>query len=104
MCKYGYIMSTRTTRVRTASDLGAALVQARRERGLSQQELAEQAGVSRRWLSSVERGQNLRAEFTLVLQLLRALGTEFTMVDRPPASAEERLLASFLAPRHSNGH
>lgn len=103
MRTYDHKMSTRATRVRTASDLGAALVQARRERGLSQQELAERAGVSRRWLSSVEGGRNLRAEFTLILQVLRALGTEFTMVDRPPASAEERRLTSFLAPRRSNG-
>lgn len=103
MCTYDHIMGSRTARVRNASDLGAAVAQARKERGLSQQELCDRAGVSRRWLSSVETGQNMRAEFTLVLQVLRALGTEFRMVDRPQPSAEEQQLASFLEWRNDGG-
>jgi transcriptional regulator with XRE-family HTH domain len=39
-------------------DLGHVVLRARRERGLTQNELAELAGVSRQWLAGLERGRS----------------------------------------------
>lgn len=57
----------------TVRDLGAALRDARRAAGLSQQALAERAGVSRQWLSRLETGSNPGAELRKVLDVLAAL-------------------------------
>lgn len=53
--------------------LGAVLRGRRRDLGLSQAEVASRAGVSRAWLSNVERGKP-SAEVGLVLRLLGVLG------------------------------
>lgn len=58
----------------TVRDLGAALREARRAAGLSQEALAERAGVSRQWLSRLETGSNPGAELRKVLDVLAALG------------------------------
>lgn len=53
--------------------LGLAVSQARKERGLTQAELAQQINVSRKWLSGLENGRsevNLRS----VLEVLAVLG------------------------------
>lgn len=60
-------------RVDTSRKLGAALRGRRQELGLSQGEVAEQAGVSRKWLSEFESGKS-RADLSLVLQSLAAVG------------------------------
>ena len=58
--------------VRTVRDLGAAVKQTRRERGLSQAGLAREVGVHQPKISAVERGApGVRVE--LVLQILRTL-------------------------------
>lgn len=73
----------------TVVDLGAQLRAARRARGLTQAELAERAGVSRNFVVQVERGQRRGAELDRVLALVRALGLELALLDRPrPAFAE----------------
>lgn len=46
--------------------------------GLSQSQLAIQAGVSRKWLSEFERGKTA-AELGLVLRLLNGLGLEIAV-------------------------
>jgi HTH-type transcriptional regulator/antitoxin HipB len=43
--------------VRTSRDLGAALRQARRRSGLTQEALAERVGVTRQWVVAVEAGR-----------------------------------------------
>jgi HTH-type transcriptional regulator/antitoxin HipB len=43
--------------VYTAADLGRFLARAREEQGLTQQALADQLGVSRRYLSEIENGK-----------------------------------------------
>ncbi len=60
--------------ITSARDLGAAVRGRRISLGLSQAELARQAGVSRPWLSNVEAGKPT-AEFGRILRLIDALGT-----------------------------
>ena len=59
--------------LRTADDVGRLVREARRRRGMSQQDLAGAAGVSRRWLVDLEAGKP-RAELRLVLSVLATLG------------------------------
>lgn len=49
--------------------------------GLSQEALAEQAGVSRRWLLNLENGKPT-AELSRVLDCLDALGAGFEVFDK----------------------
>ena len=59
-------------RIRTPLDLGLIIRNRRRKLGLSQNRLAEKAGVGRQWLVAVERGK-ARVEIGLVLRTLAAL-------------------------------
>lgn len=70
--------STRSFLIRRGSDLGGAVAEARRARGLTQTELAERIGVNRAYLAAIEGGRTNR----LVEHLLRAfrrLGAEVTV-------------------------
>ena len=60
-------------RIGSAADLGAYIRSQRNGADLSQSELARRAGVSRRWLVSLEQGKPTAA-FDLVLRTLDALG------------------------------
>jgi HTH-type transcriptional regulator/antitoxin HipB len=73
-------------RIRTASDIGALVRHTRRQRGLSQEELAARAGVTRRWISALESGK-ARAELALVLATLDALGLALIAEDAPEGGA-----------------
>lgn len=64
--------------VRSAADLGAAIAAARRAAGLTQQELASRAGVSRPYLAQVERGRTSRL-LELLLDLLRVADLELVV-------------------------
>ncbi len=67
----------------TVRDLGAALRDARRAAGLSQQSLAERAAVSRQWLSRLETGSNPGAELRKVLDVLAALDLAVQLAPSP---------------------
>ena len=60
-------------RVYSVADVAAAVRGRRLDRGLSQSELAERCGVSRKWISEFEAGK-ATAEFALVLRVLEELG------------------------------
>lgn len=60
--------------VRTPADLGALARAARSARGWTQQEAADAAGVSRRFVNMIEGGQHPNAEVWRVLALMNALG------------------------------
>lgn len=60
-------------------NLGAFIHDARRKSGLTQQELALRARVSREWISGIEQGKRPRAELGKVLDLLRVLGIDITL-------------------------
>lgn len=56
---------------------------ARKEISLTPAEVAERAGVSRRFVSELEAGTRPRTEFAGVLAVLGALGREFRVVEAP---------------------
>jgi y4mF family transcriptional regulator len=60
-------------RLANARDLGNVVRERRRGSGLTQDQLATRARVSRRWLSDLESGKE-SADFGLVLRTLRTLG------------------------------
>lgn len=67
-------------KLRTAKDVGAAIRDWRKQRGLDQGELAEKVGVSRRWIVQVEQGKP-RAAQNLVLKTFDVLGVSLTIAD-----------------------
>jgi HTH-type transcriptional regulator/antitoxin HipB len=60
-------------KVRSIRDLAAVVRGRRRDLGLSQAELADRAGVSRKWIYQFEAGKPT-AELRLILRVLDALG------------------------------
>ena len=68
-------------RVTSAAELGALIRARRRERGLSQTELAELSGVSLRFVSEVERGR-ATAGLGLVLRLCSRLALDLVVSPR----------------------
>lgn len=64
-----------------AEDLGRGIAARRKELGLTQEELAALAGVSTRFLSSLEGGKPT-ARLSTVLAVLDALGLEVTIAPR----------------------
>jgi transcriptional regulator with XRE-family HTH domain len=98
-------------KVFTAGDLGNLVRERRHDLRMSQQALADLAGVDRSWLSTVE-GGHVRAEFGRLLALVTALGMSFDLAvdddlkdssndnnladdDAPSAVNLDRLLRSF---------
>lgn len=61
---------------------------------MTQAELAERAGVSRRWLIALERGRGQRAELGKILDTLDALGLDLTVTRAQGRTSE---LAALLA-------
>ena len=68
--------------LRTSRDIGAAIRRARRDRGLSQAELAARAGVGRPWLSEVESGKRT-AEIGRILLVVSALDLAVALLPVP---------------------
>ena len=69
--------------IRNAHELGAHVRHQRQTKKMSQQVLADQAGVSVRWLKSFEAGKS-SVELGLVLSTLMALGEVVSVIDSPP--------------------
>jgi HTH-type transcriptional regulator/antitoxin HipB len=70
-------------RLRTPLDIGQAIRHRRRRLGWDQDDLAQRAGVSRKWLIDVEQGKP-RAPIGLLLRTLDALGLQLSLdVTRP---------------------
>jgi len=64
--------------MRTVNDIRMVVLGKRHALGLSQEQVAMRAGVSRKWLSEFERGK-AKAELGLVLRLLDSLDLEFSV-------------------------
>ena len=77
--------------VRTPADLGAMARAARTVRGWSQQEAADAAGVSRRFVNMVEGGKHPNAEVWRVLALMNALGAPLHVAVPATASTTVRV-------------
>ena len=79
--------SPAATSVQEARDLGSLIRDARRRRGLAQQQLADRVGVSRQWIVEIEKGKP-RAALDLVLRTLRALGLTLSIEDEDLPEAQ----------------
>lgn len=71
-------MATRTWNVRSTADIGRAIAEIRRERDLTQAELAAEGGLSRHWLAKLETGHSTPV-LDHLLRLLRRLGATVTI-------------------------
>ncbi len=91
---FRYDVYVRRYRIGSSAAVGAAVASARRERGLTQSVLAEQAGVSRAWLAKLEAGHR-GAEIGLVIAVLRAMGLEFAVEETAFTSAQQEVLAAW---------
>ncbi|MDX2378503.1 MAG: helix-turn-helix domain-containing protein [Acidimicrobiia bacterium] len=68
--------------IQTTRDFGSAVRRARTDLGMSQTELAGNAGVGRPWLSELEGGKRT-VELGRVLSVLHALGLSVTFAPTP---------------------
>jgi HTH-type transcriptional regulator / antitoxin HipB len=73
-------------RIRSATELGHLSRERRTQRGLTQAQLAQLVGVSRKWIIDLEAGKRT-ADLSLVLRTLNVLGLELDVRDRPESSA-----------------
>ena len=64
--------------VRSGEDLGRAIAEIRRQRGLTQEGLATLSGLDRTWLAKMERGRSA-ALLDHLLRILRRLGATITI-------------------------
>lgn len=71
----------RVFRVYDATSFGAAIREFRSQRGLSQEQLATLCGVSRPYLSDLERGK-VTEQLERLVRILELLGVDITLVDR----------------------
>lgn len=72
------------------TDLGRSFKDARLKAGLTQQQLADRAGISRAWLARVESGHR-KAEIEYILRTLSALGLSLALVPTPPDATDPAL-------------
>lgn len=75
-------------RVKTPKDIGLVIRDRRRKLRLSQQAVADRAGVSRRWIVEVEGGKS-RLDAGLLLRVMNTLGLDLDVGarDAPTVSA-----------------
>jgi transcriptional regulator with XRE-family HTH domain len=79
--------------MQTLAEVGHALQQARLQKRLSQEELAQRAGLSRVTLSRMETAAKTDMSLAALLRLARALGYELRLVER----GRQRTLSDVLA-------
>ena len=85
-------------RLRHPADIGQAIRAERVAQGITQAELASEAGVSRRWLSATEKGHPT-AELGLVLAVIRRLDFDLAAARRPrPVFDADAALRSLVDP------
>ncbi|NTV38510.1 MAG: helix-turn-helix transcriptional regulator [Demequinaceae bacterium] len=84
-----------------AADIGNIVRRRRTKASLSQGELADKIGVSRKWIADLEKGHP-RAQLHLVLDVLNALDALVDVIDAPgaePAARESGRTTTGLAPK-----
>jgi y4mF family transcriptional regulator len=77
-------------KIRTRTEIGQLMREARRQQGLTQAQLAELVGVSRRWVVQVEQAQT-SADLRTLLKAFRALGLEMQLSPRRASAAAAEL-------------
>ncbi len=78
--------------LRTPTDLGSAIRDRRRRLNLDQEDLANQVGVSRKWIIDVEKGKP-RAEIGLILRTIEVLGVRLSLDTNEMTPEETATLA-----------
>ena len=68
--------------------LGERLKKARKDRGLTQEQLAEQAGVSARHIAKIEKG-DVNPSFEVLSTLVKTLGVSFDAIFDPASEQVE---------------
>lgn len=89
-----------------ALEIGYAIKDARAESGLTQAQLADAAGISKRCLWSLELGQNPGVQLDKLLAVFKALGLDLQIVagKRPRRTSGDKEAGNVLAsPEKSNG-
>lgn len=81
--------------IRTSTDIGRLVREARLRRGLTQAEVASALGVTQKWISHIEGGKDT-APVGSVLRLLNALDVCLTTMRNVPDDAN----AAFPSPTH----
>jgi transcriptional regulator with XRE-family HTH domain len=69
---------TKRMNIRTGTDMGRAIVELRREQGLSARETAERTGLSPQYLSKIEAGRTTKV-LEHQLRVLRRLGAKISV-------------------------
>ncbi|MCL2826936.1 MAG: helix-turn-helix domain-containing protein [Eggerthellaceae bacterium] len=77
--------------MRNEIELGRAIREMRKQRGLTQAELAKQAQVSRAYVIMLEQGTGTRAELGRAIRVVRALGQQLALVPDTTLPYEEAL-------------
>jgi len=77
-------------KIRTVNELGATIRRARKQRGWTQDDLAERAGISRRTLVTIE-GGNPRGEIGIVVRVIAALDREIAITERSSGGGDDLL-------------
>lgn len=76
---FTYIDIMGTMNARTPALIGRAIKQLRTLQGVTQADLARNAGVSRTWLSQIESGERDNAELAAIVAVLGELGATLTI-------------------------
>jgi HTH-type transcriptional regulator / antitoxin HipB len=76
--------------IRTVNELGVIIRRLRKERGWTQEELAERAGISRRTLIALE-GGSPRGEIGIVMRVVAALDRELGIEGRADGGDDDLL-------------
>lgn len=82
-------------RVASVAHISATVRGRRKDLGLSQDDVAKRAGVSRRWLVAFEGGGSTHVEVGSILRVLSALDLELEL---QPTGADSRAATSPAAP------
>ena len=76
-------------RIHTTRDVAAAVRGRRKDLGMNQADLAQRAGVSRKWISEFEAAKST-AELGLVIRVLEQLGLSFDLGASPTTRSSKR--------------
>lgn len=77
-----------------ALEIGYAVKDRRAQLGMTQAQVAEAAGVSKRSLWSIELGRNTGVQLDKLIAVLKVLGLDLTIAEAPSASDAKRSIAS----------
>lgn len=80
-----------------ALEIGYAVKDRRALLGMTQTQVAEAAGISKRSLWSIELGRNTGVQLDKLIAVLRVLGLDLAIVEAAPASDAEPPIASSAA-------